>query len=149
MSTGKHYYIEQTDEGRYAVRAKGSQRASDIVNTQRQAIERAKELNPNDRPDVERVRIAKVGGRIQVHLDPDVEALLKEQARDRSLDFDRVLNEAVRAGISSQAPAVRSRFIQPTYHLGSDRLDITKALALAAELEDKEIVRKLKSREER
>jgi hypothetical protein len=43
--------------------AKGSQRASDIVNTQRQAVESAKELNPNDRPDVERVRNIKVGGR--------------------------------------------------------------------------------------
>ena len=30
MSTGKHYFVEQTDDGRYAVRAKGSQRASDI-----------------------------------------------------------------------------------------------------------------------
>ena len=63
MSTGKHYFIEQTDDGRYAVRGKGSQRASDILDTQRQAIERAKELNPNDRPDVERVRNTKEGGR--------------------------------------------------------------------------------------
>ena len=59
MSTGKHYYIEETDA---AVRAKGSQRASDIVGAQRQAIERAKEFNPNDRLDVERVRNTKVGG---------------------------------------------------------------------------------------
>lgn len=65
MPTGKHYYIEETDGGRYAVRARGSQRASDIVNTQRQAIERAKELNPDDRPDVERVRNTKAGGRDQ------------------------------------------------------------------------------------
>jgi hypothetical protein len=85
----------------------------------------------------------------RVHLDPNVEALLKQQARDRNLDFDRVLNEAVRAGLSSPAPAVRPRFVQPTYHLGSDRLDLTKALALAAELEDKEIIRKLKVPEER
>jgi hypothetical protein len=86
---------------------------------------------------------------IRVHLDPDVESLLKQQARDRNLDFDRVLNEAVRAGISSQTSAARSRFIQQTYHLGSDRLDLTKALALAAELEDSEIARKLESPEER
>jgi hypothetical protein len=78
-----------------------------------------------------------------------VEALLKQQARDRNLDFDRVLNEAVRAGISSQTQAARSRFIQQTYRLGSDRLDLTKALALAAELEDSEVARKLKIPEER
>jgi uncharacterized protein YdaT len=63
MSTGKHYFIEQTDDGRYAVRAKGSDRASEILDTQREAIERAKELNPDDRPDVERVRNTDVGGR--------------------------------------------------------------------------------------
>lgn len=63
MSTEKHYFIEQTDDGRYAVRGKGSQRASDILDTQREAIERAKELNPDDRPDVERVRNTKEGGR--------------------------------------------------------------------------------------
>jgi len=63
MSTGKHYFIEQTEDGRYAVRGKGSERASDILDTQREAIERAKELNPHDRPDVERVRDTKAGGR--------------------------------------------------------------------------------------
>jgi uncharacterized protein YdaT len=56
VPTGKHYFIEQTEDQRYAVRAKGSSRASDILDTQRAAVERAKELNPNDRPDVERVR---------------------------------------------------------------------------------------------
>lgn len=56
MSTGKHYFVEKTDDGRYAVRAKGSQRASDILDSQRAAIERAGELNPHDHPDVERVR---------------------------------------------------------------------------------------------
>jgi uncharacterized protein YdaT len=63
MAKGKHYFVEQTDDGRYAVRPKGSNRASDILDTQREAINRAKELNPNDRPDVERVRNTGAGGR--------------------------------------------------------------------------------------
>ena len=63
MSTGKHYFVEQTDDGRYAVRAKGSKRASDILDTQRDAIGRVDELNPDDRPDVERVRNTTAGGR--------------------------------------------------------------------------------------
>lgn len=83
----------------------------------------------------------------EVHLDPDVEALLKQHVRDRNLDFNRVLNEAVRAGLSSQGAAARPRFIQPTYHLGTDRLDLTKALAFADELEEAEILRKLKNPE--
>jgi hypothetical protein len=41
---------------RPAVRVKGSQRASDILDTQRAAIDRVHELNRNDHPDVERVR---------------------------------------------------------------------------------------------
>ena len=63
MSTDKHYFVEQTENGRYAVRAKGSLRASDVLDTQRAAIDRAKELYPDDRPDVERVRNNSVGGR--------------------------------------------------------------------------------------
>jgi Uncharacterized protein conserved in bacteria (DUF2188) len=34
----------------------GAERASGIFDTQREATARAKELNPNDKPDVERVR---------------------------------------------------------------------------------------------
>jgi hypothetical protein len=57
---GKHYFVEQTDEG-FAVRAKGSERANAILPTQREAIARAKELNFDDHPDVERVKKTKAG----------------------------------------------------------------------------------------
>jgi uncharacterized protein YdaT len=60
MSTGKHYFIERTDDG-YAVRAKGSKRASAIVDTQREAIDLAKELNPDGKPDVSRVKHTQAG----------------------------------------------------------------------------------------
>ena len=63
MSTDEHYYIEKTDDGRSAVRAKASDRASFITATQEEAIARVKELNSNDRPDVERVRNTQTGGR--------------------------------------------------------------------------------------
>lgn len=63
MSTNEHYYVEQTTDGRYAVRGKNSERASGVYDTQREAIDRARELNPNDRPDVERVRQTDRGGR--------------------------------------------------------------------------------------
>jgi hypothetical protein len=48
--------IERRDDGTYAVRRGNSQRTSAVTDTQREAIERAKELNPGHRPDVERVR---------------------------------------------------------------------------------------------
>ena len=63
MSTKSHYYVEQTQDGRYAVRSEGSDRASAVLDTQREAIERVKELNPDDHPDVERVRNTNEGGR--------------------------------------------------------------------------------------
>lgn len=65
MSTGKHYFIEQNDEGKFAVRAKGAERASAVFDTQGEAIGHAKSLNPDDNPDVERVRDTANGGRDQ------------------------------------------------------------------------------------
>jgi hypothetical protein len=56
-------YVERRDQGDYAVRKGNSQRASAVLPTQAEAIERAKELNPNGRPVVERVRNTTAGGR--------------------------------------------------------------------------------------
>jgi len=49
-------FIEQRPQGDYAVRRPGSSRASDVLPTQGAAIERARELEPNSTPMVERVR---------------------------------------------------------------------------------------------
>jgi hypothetical protein len=65
MTTDKHYFIEENRDGKFAVRAKGSKRASGLRNTQKQAEVLVKKLNPNDKPDVERVRNTKTGGRDQ------------------------------------------------------------------------------------
>jgi len=49
-------YVERRPEGDYAVRRANSERASDVLPTQREAIERARELSPGSKPHVERVR---------------------------------------------------------------------------------------------
>jgi hypothetical protein len=54
-------YIEQREEGDYAVRKEHSKRASVVAPTQKEAIEIAREMNPGIAPDVERVRHTKVG----------------------------------------------------------------------------------------
>jgi Uncharacterized protein conserved in bacteria (DUF2188) len=54
-------YVERRPDGEYAVRRAGSERASTVEPTQRQAIERAKELSPAATPMVERVRKTNVG----------------------------------------------------------------------------------------
>lgn len=62
MATGTHYFIERNHDGKYAVRAKDSERASALFDTQAEAIAHAKELNPQDHPNVERVRETSGGG---------------------------------------------------------------------------------------
>ncbi|MDR3402975.1 MAG: DUF2188 domain-containing protein [Chthoniobacter sp.] len=49
-------YVERREEGDYAVRRPGSERASAIAPTQQEAIERAKEIAPDAAIHVERVR---------------------------------------------------------------------------------------------
>jgi hypothetical protein len=49
-------FIERRDQGDYAVRRPGSCRASAVLPTQAEAIDRARELEPNSTPMVERVR---------------------------------------------------------------------------------------------
>jgi hypothetical protein len=63
MATAKHYFIERRDDGHFAATAKGGQRASGLFDTQKRAIEFVREVNPNDRPDVERVRNTNFGRR--------------------------------------------------------------------------------------
>jgi len=59
----KNIYVERRPEGDYAVRREGSKRASAVEPTQKDAIERAREMNPGVAPHVERVRDTQVGGR--------------------------------------------------------------------------------------
>jgi hypothetical protein len=49
-------FVERRPQGDYAVRKGGSARASAVEVTQTEAIERARELNPDVPPLVERVR---------------------------------------------------------------------------------------------
>ncbi|WP_061534871.1 DUF2188 domain-containing protein [Collimonas arenae] len=52
----KRMYVEQREQGDYAVRRANSDRASDVKATQGEAIQRARELNNGVAPHVERVR---------------------------------------------------------------------------------------------
>jgi hypothetical protein len=54
-------FIEKRPQGDFAVRRPNSERASAVLPTQAQAIERARELNPAAPPLVERVRYTSVG----------------------------------------------------------------------------------------
>lgn len=57
----KRIYVERRPQGDYAVRRPDADRASAVEPTQREAIERARELNPGVAPHVERVRYTSRG----------------------------------------------------------------------------------------
>lgn len=82
--------------------------------------------------------------RTTVTLEPDVAALLKKFQRDRGLSFKRALNEALRAALSGKRTGgKRSPVRFKTFSMGVPMVSLDKALALAAALEDDELVRKL------
>ena len=59
----RELYVERREEGDYAIRRPGSDRASDIRDTQAEAIERAREIDPGAAVHVERVRDTARGSR--------------------------------------------------------------------------------------
>ena len=61
--SNKKIFVERREQGDYAIRRGGSERASAVEPTQQKAIERARELEPGVAPHVERVRDTSVGGR--------------------------------------------------------------------------------------
>jgi hypothetical protein len=83
--------------------------------------------------------------RTTVRLDDELLEQLKAQARREEVSVTRLMNRALRAGL--QAIGTRRR-AQPAYRqrvraMGAPRIALDKALALAATLEDEEIVREL------
>ena len=54
-------FVERRPQGDYAVRRPNSRRASDVLPTQAEAIDRAQELNPDTPPLVEWVRYTSRG----------------------------------------------------------------------------------------
>lgn len=61
--SGKLFVERREKEGDYAIRRGGADRISDHADTQAEAIERAREIDPNAAVLVERVRNTNVGGR--------------------------------------------------------------------------------------
>lgn len=81
--------------------------------------------------------------RTTVTLDPDVAARLKELARERKISFKEALNRTLRAGLAAPGSAGRPPRMK-TYSMGlRPGIDLDKALQLAGDLEDAEVIRKL------
>lgn len=84
--------------------------------------------------------------RTTVTLDPDLAARLRTLARERGTSFRETLNTVLRRGLGDETGAARPYEV-PTHSLGlRPGIDLDKALQLAGELEDAEIVRRLELR---
>jgi len=81
--------------------------------------------------------------RTTVTLDADTEELLRRRMRAQKVSFKRALNDAIRDGCRpiSEAGAFRTR----TARMGSPLINLDRALQVAAELEDEELLLRLRS----
>jgi Arc/MetJ family transcription regulator len=81
------------------------------------------------------------GMRTTVTLDPDTRLLVERAMRERGVSFKDAVNDAIRAGLGASGGGPRA-YTMPRA-LGPARVDLTKALRLAGELEDDALARRL------
>lgn len=82
--------------------------------------------------------------RTTVTLDADTDQIVRRLMRDRGMTFKQALNEAIRAG--GATPHRRRAHRTRTFDMGPPAIPLDKAVRLAAELEDEELVRKIAAR---
>ncbi len=78
--------------------------------------------------------------RTTITLEADTQALIERVMRERGLSFKEAVNEAIRAGIGRGRTR---REYTASRTLGPARIDLTKALRIAGELEDEALARRL------
>lgn len=78
--------------------------------------------------------------RTTVTLDDDTAQLIRRAMRERGVSFKVALNDAIRAG----ARRDRSAFRTQTASLGQSTVNLDRALQVAADLEDDELLAKMR-----
>jgi hypothetical protein len=86
--------------------------------------------------------------RTTVRIDDDLLRALKERARQEKTSLTRIVNVVIRRGISASVGQNRRKqpYREKTYSMGRPVADMTKVLALAAQLDDEETIKRLKLR---
>ena len=80
--------------------------------------------------------------RTTLRIDDDLLLELKSRAASEGVSLSDLVNLALRQSIAATARP-RRPFKQKTHHLGRPAFDVTKANAVAGDLEDEEILRKV------
>jgi len=83
--------------------------------------------------------------RTTLRIDDDLMLDLKKQAQKEGLSLTRFVNGVLRKGMAAlkQVPQKERRYREKTFVMGEAKVNLDKALAFAAELEDEEICEKL------
>lgn len=79
--------------------------------------------------------------RTTVTLDPDTEQLLRRRMRERGMSFKEALNDAIRSGARDPERSFRTE----TAAMGQSRVNLDRALQVAADLEDDDLVRQMRA----
>lgn len=82
--------------------------------------------------------------RTTVTLDPDTEQLLRQRMRESGVSFKEAINDAIRSGLRRSAEP--AEFRTPTFSMGRPVVDLDRALELAGDLEDEELIQRMHSR---
>ena len=78
--------------------------------------------------------------RTTVTLDPDTAALLQRVMKERGIGFKQALNDVLRRALTGDGEDLEE--VLPVRSMGSPMVNLDKALQLAGELEDEELLRK-------
>jgi hypothetical protein len=79
--------------------------------------------------------------RTTVTLDPDTESAVRQLMEQRGISFKQALNDAIRAGTHGGTPVFRT----DVQRMGVPTVNLDRALQLAGELEDEEILRRMRT----
>jgi hypothetical protein len=80
--------------------------------------------------------------RTTVTLDADTESLVRRLMATRGVSFKQALNDAIRSGVQRQPATV---FRTRVRRMGRPRVALDRALQLAGELEDEEMLRRMRT----
>ncbi|MFT3871795.1 MAG: hypothetical protein QM714_03975 [Nocardioides sp.] len=83
--------------------------------------------------------------RTTVTLDADSEQIVRERMQRDGVSFKRALNDAIRSGATDTGRPPRPDFVTSSVALGRPAFGLDRALQLAAEIEDEELISKAKA----
>ncbi len=79
--------------------------------------------------------------RTTVTLDPDTEQVIRTRMRERNMTFKEAVNDAIRSAASAKRTG--SPFVTQAVALGRSVVSLDRALQLAGEIEDDELLRRM------